>query len=240
MGSFETEEMARYWVDVIRNDKDTIRNYVSNPALFNRLGTLKSGQDVLDCGCGEGYVSRWLTQKGHRLVGIDESKFILRAAKEAAVGNDEYIRGEAYQMPFRDESFDCVVSNFLLPELDNPERFIKEVGRVLRPTGRFIFQTLHPSLFISKTGQSEGRTVPDYFKTTKISEKLGRPYNLESPVEITTNHHPLSSYTHALTDNGFHIIYLDEPEPIESTPLDDPIREKLKDPRAILIDAIKI
>ncbi len=195
MGSLETEEMARYWMDVIRNYKDTIRNYVTNPALFGRLSTLESGLEILDCGCGEGYVSRWLTQRGHKLVGLDESTFILKAAKEAAVGKDEYIRGEAYEMPFRDESFDCVVSNFLLPELDNPENFIKEVRRVLRTNGRFIFQTLHPSLFISKTGQSEGRTVPNYFESTKITEKLGRPYNLESPVEITTNHHPLSRYT---------------------------------------------
>ena len=119
------------------------------------------------------------------------------------------------------------------------ENFIKEVGRVLKSKGRFISQTLHPSLFISKTGQSEGRTVPDYFKSSKISEKIGRPYNLESPVEITTYHHPLSRYTNALTNNGFHIIFLDEPVPIESTPLDDPIREKLKDPRALLIDSIK-
>ena len=120
------------------------------------------------------------------------------------------------------------------------ENFIKEVGRVLKSKGRFISQTLHPSLFISKTGQSEGRTVPNYFKSTRITEKLGRPYNLESPVEITTYHHPLSKYTQALANSGFHIIYLDEPKPIESTPLNDSIREKLKDPRAILIDAIKI
>lgn len=240
MGSFETEGMANYWVDVIRNNKDTVRNYVSNPALFNRLDTLEKRSDILDCGCGEGYVSRWLTQKGHKVVGIDESKFILKAAKEAAVENDEYIQGDVYQMPFRDQSFDCVVSNFLFPELDNPESFIKEVGRILKPNGRFIFQTLHPSLFISKTGQSEGRITPNYFESTKITEKLGIPYNLESPVEITTNHHPLSRYTHALTDNGFSIIYLEEPKPIESTPPDHPIREKLKDPRAVLIDAIKI
>ena len=240
MASLETEAMASYWVDAIRNNKDTIRNYVSNPALFNRLESLKDGQEILDCGCGEGYVSRWLTQKGHKVVGIDESKFILKAAKEAAVGIDDYVRGDAYQMPFRDGSFDCAVSNFLLVELEKPEDFIKEVKRILKPKGRFIFQTLHPSLFISKTGQSEGRTVPDYFKSSRISEKLGRPYNLESPVEITTFHHPLSRYTRALANNGFHIIYLDEPTPIESTPLNDPIREKLKDPRSILIDAIKI
>lgn len=240
MGSFETEGMANYWVDVIRNNKDTVRNYVSNPALFNRLDTLEKKLDILDCGCGEGYVSRWLTQKGHNVVGIDESKFILKAAKEAAVENDEYIQGDVYQMPFHDESFDCVVSNFLFPELDNPENFIKEAGRILKPNGRFIFQTLHPSLFISKTGQSEGRTVPNYFESTKITEKLGTVYNLESPVEISTYHYPLSRYTNALTDNGFIIIYLDEPQHIESTPVDHSIREKLKDPRSLLIDAIKI
>lgn len=240
MASLETEAMAQYWIDAIRNNKDLIRKYVTNPALFDRLASLDSGLKVLDSGCGEGYVSRELARRGHKVVGIDASKYIIKSAKEAAIGNDDYIRGNVYQMPFCDESFDCVVSNFLLVELDEPENFIKEVRRILKSNGRFIFQTLHPSLFISKTGQSEGRIVPDYFKSSKISEKLGRPYNLESPVEIITYHHPLTRYTKALTNNGFYIIFLDEPKPIEETPIDDPIREKLKDPRAILIDALKI
>lgn len=240
MTSLETKAMAKYWVDAIRNNRDIIRKYVTNPALFDRLASLEGGLKVLDSGYGEGYVSRELVRREHKVVGIDASEFIIKAAKDAVIGNDDYLRGDVYQMPFGDESFDCVVSNFLLVELEKPENFIKEIKRVLKPKGRFIFQTLHPSIFISKTGQSEGRTVPDYFESTKISEKIGRPYNLESPVEITTHHHPLSRYTHALTNNGFHIIYLDEPKPIEETPLDDSIREKLKDPRAVLIDSIKI
>jgi|SRR3989344_802629 len=239
MASLESESMAQYWVDAIRNNKDLIRKYVTNPALFDRLASLDGNLRVLDSGCGEGYVSRELARRGHKVVGIDASQYIIKAAKETGTGNDDYVRGDVCQMPFGDKSFDCVVSNFLLVELEKPEDFIKEVKRVLKPKGRFIFQTLHPSLFISKTGQSEGRTVPNYFESTKITEKLGRPYNLESPVEITTYHHSLSRYTSALTDNGFQIIYLDEPKPIEETPPDDPIREKLKDPRAIIIDSIK-
>jgi len=239
MASLESESMAQYWVDAIRNNKDLIRRYVSNPSLFRRLDVLGNNQKALDCGCGEGYVSRELVRRGHKVVGIDMSQYIIKAAKEATVDNEEYLRGDVINMPFRDGSFDCAVSNFLLVELEKPEDFIKEVKRILKPKGRFIFQTLHPSLFISKTGQSEGRTVSDYFNSTKIYEKLGRPYNFESPVEITTFHHPLSRYTRALANNGFHIIYLDEPTPIESTPLNDPIREKLKDPRAIIIDSIK-
>jgi len=239
MASLESESMAQYWVDAIRNNKDLIRKYVSNPALFDRLASLEDNLKVLDSGCGEGYVSRELARRSHKVVAIDMSQYIIKAAKEATVGNDEYVRADVFQMPFRDESFDCVVSNFLLVELEKPEDFIKEVKRILKPKGRFIFQTLHPSLFISKTGLSEGRTVPNYFESTKITEKLGIPYNLESPVEITTYHHPLSIYAKALTNNGFHIIYLDEPALIETTPPDNPIREKLKDPRAIIIDSIK-
>jgi SAM-dependent methyltransferase len=141
MASLETETMANYWVDAIRNNKDIIRKYVTNPALFDRLASLESGLKVLDSGCGEGYVSRELARRGHKAFGIDVSQYIIKAAKEATVGNDGYIRGDVCQMPFRDESFDCVVSNFLLVELEEPENFIKEVERVLKSKGRFIFQT---------------------------------------------------------------------------------------------------
>lgn len=139
MASLETEAMANYWVDAIRNNKDPIRKYVTNPALFYRLASLEGNLKVLDSGCGEGYVSRELARRGHKAVGIDASQYIIKSAKEATIGNDEYVRADVFQMPFRDESFDCVVSNFLLVELENPEIFIKEVQRVLKPNGRFIF-----------------------------------------------------------------------------------------------------
>ena len=118
MASLETQEMAQYWVDAIRNNKDLIRKYVTNPALFDRLARLEGNLKVLDSGCGEGYVSRELARRGHKVVGIDMSQYIIEAAKEATVGNDQYIRADVLQMPFRDESFNCVVSNFLLVELE--------------------------------------------------------------------------------------------------------------------------
>ena len=47
MASLESEAMAKYWVDAIRGDKDLIRKYVTNPALFDRLASLEHGLKVL-------------------------------------------------------------------------------------------------------------------------------------------------------------------------------------------------
>jgi hypothetical protein len=60
-----------------------------------------------------------------------------------------------------------------------------------------------------------------------------------SPLKSIRYHHPLSLYTEALTQNGFHITDLEEPRPIPTTPADHPIWEILKEPWFIIIEAVK-
>ena len=251
MGSFldskgkNIEGMARYWIDTIRNGRDDFRNYVSNPALYGQFDTLDSNLLILDVGCGEGYVSRELTRRGHRMVGIDESPYMIKAAAEASVGGEEYMLGDAYHFPIADGLFDAVVSNFLLVELEYPDRFVGEVARVLKPHGRLLAQTIHPSLFISKTGEADGMVVEDYHVSQAhtlpiINVNPNEAVHEESPSTVKLYHHSLETYVTALINNGFYIRAIKEPRPTELTPLDHEVRKLLKDPRIILIDAEKI
>lgn len=235
---FQNQTMVDYWIDIIRNHRDAFRTYVSDPALFARLTTLKPRSKVLDLGCGEGYVSRKLASNGYEVVGIDSSSYFIAAAEAARLADEQYIVQDALSLDFPNEYFDAVVSNFLFMELANPEEAIKESGRVLKSGGRLIFQILHPFTFTSNSGEIKNSPVINYFKTQKFSEKF-MVAGKESPVEGIRFHHPLSRYTRALHDSGLTIIFMDEPTPIASTPLDHPIRPNFKNPWFLLIDAVK-
>jgi ubiquinone/menaquinone biosynthesis C-methylase UbiE len=110
------------------------------------LANLKSGESVLDVGCGTGTLT--MAAKRHvgaegRVVGIDASpEMIARARKKAArAGLDiTFDTATIEAMPFADGSFDVVVSSAMLHHLPDETRRkgLQEVRRVLKPGGRML------------------------------------------------------------------------------------------------------
>lgn len=94
---------------------------------------------VLDVGCGTG---RWLRRFGQRnlsVVGIDQSVDMLRLARERAT-HSPLFAGEVQQLPFRDESFDCVIGVTVVQHIPPAQqgRALTEMIRVLRGGGYLI------------------------------------------------------------------------------------------------------
>jgi len=99
---------------------------------------------VLDIGCGAGFLCNALAEKGHNVVGIDTSEESLKIAEEL----DEtktvlYHKADAYSLPFEDTSFDVVCAMDVLEHVEEPEKIIEEASRVLRPNGLFFFHTFN-------------------------------------------------------------------------------------------------
>ncbi|MCI0579032.1 MAG: methyltransferase domain-containing protein [Chloroflexi bacterium] len=235
---FNDPAMANYWVAMIRDGVNPFREFVSDPALLGRLAAWPAGGRVLDCGCGEGYLSRWLAGRGHTVIGLDLSLPLLQAARQAAGPGEQYLGGDAFRLPFAARCFDGLISSFLLIELADPAAAMAEMGRVLKPGGRLLFQLVHPFCFTANSGQTGGRAVTDYFTSQLFQEKFvvaGR----ESPLASIRYHHPLSTYTSALTRNGCHIVALEEPRPVAATPAGHPIHEILREPWFLLVEAEK-
>ncbi len=234
---FNDQSMADYWTAMIRDEINPFRKYVTDPALFKRLAAWKIPTAILEIGCGEGYLARRLAQQGHQITGFDLSLPLLKAAQNTVQPNSDYVNGHALQLPFRAGSFDAAVSNFLLIELPDPAAAIAEVARVLKKDGRFLFQIVHPFCFTDNAGQTSSQQVTDYFRSQYFEEKFVVDDRI-SPLKSIRYHHPLSLYTQALTKHGFHITALEEPQPTPDTPQNHPIREILKDPWFMIIEAL--
>ncbi|HEX2051315.1 MAG TPA: class I SAM-dependent methyltransferase [Actinomycetota bacterium] len=100
------------------------------------------GLRVLELGCGTGYVSAWLARRGARPVGIDPTPAQLATAArlQRDVGpRFPLVRAIAERLPFRDASFDLLVSEYGAAIWSDPYRWVPEAARVLRPGGRLIF-----------------------------------------------------------------------------------------------------
>ncbi|MEJ2859851.1 class I SAM-dependent methyltransferase [Actinomycetospora flava] len=139
------------------------------------LGDL-TGARVLEVGCGAASCSRWLAGTGARVVGLDLSAGMLRHARDADARTGAtvpLVQADAGAIPLRDGSVDAAFSAFgAVPFVADPGAVMREVARVLRPGGPWVFAVNHPMrwMFPDDPGP-DGLTVSQsYFDRTPYAE----------------------------------------------------------------------
>ena len=179
------------------------------PALFGRKASevadaaqITEGQRVLDVACGTGVLSREAASRvgpTGSVAGLDRNAGMLHVAKQLAP-EIEWHSGIAESLPFPDQSFDAVVSQFGLMFFQDRRQAIREVLRVLKSTGRFAIAVwnslanipayaLEVRLLERMAGRNAAEAVSAPFvlgnrdELKSLFEDAGAP-----PVEITIAH----------------------------------------------------
>ena len=113
--------------------------------LLAQIAGLDAGKEVLDVGCGIGGPARTLAAKfGCRVQGVDLTEEYCRVAqmltdRVGLSGQVTFRQGNALELPFEDESFDCVWTQHATMNIAEKEILYAEIHRVLRPQGKFVF-----------------------------------------------------------------------------------------------------
>jgi SAM-dependent methyltransferase len=111
-----------------------------------------AGKRVLEVGCGSAPCARWLAARGALPVGLDLSRAMLdRGVAAMAAGGPAVplVQAGAEALPFADESFDLACSAFgAVPFVADSALVMREVARVLRPGGRWVFAVNHPMRWV--------------------------------------------------------------------------------------------
>ncbi|HJQ83572.1 MAG TPA: class I SAM-dependent methyltransferase [Candidatus Binatia bacterium] len=103
-----------------------------------------AGKDVVELGCGTAYVSAWLARRGARVVGVDPSEAqlaIARRLQRTHALSFPLVQGIGEALPCRSERFDLAISEYGAALWADPEHWLAEAARVLRPGGRLVFLT---------------------------------------------------------------------------------------------------
>jgi demethylmenaquinone methyltransferase / 2-methoxy-6-polyprenyl-1,4-benzoquinol methylase len=93
------------------------------------------GDRVLDACCGTGDLAVEAERRGGRVVGLDFSERMLERARLKSPTVD-WVRGDALELPFSDGEFDAATVGFGVRNLEDLDRGLRELERVLRPDGR--------------------------------------------------------------------------------------------------------
>ncbi|MGB5260810.1 MAG: methyltransferase domain-containing protein [Gammaproteobacteria bacterium] len=100
---------------------------------------------VLDLGCGTGLLARRLAGQGFAVTGLDISFESLRLMRQSAAFINA-VHGDGAQLPFRDGSFQAVVSLGTWRHFREPQRVMDEISRILTTEGRLLIGYFPPSL----------------------------------------------------------------------------------------------
>lgn len=171
-----------------------------------------TGRRVLEIGAGAAQCSRWLLAAGADPVALDLSGEMLRRGRALgrASGLDvPLVQADAARLPFADGSFDVACSAYGgVPFVEDSAGVMREVGRVLRPGGRWVFSVTHPVrwAFPDDPGPEGLVARMSYFDRTPYVEQdeAGRATYVE-------HHRTLGDRVREITAGGLRLVDLVEP-----------------------------
>ena len=220
-----TRESKRRW-DLFAEDYakrtskfgDLHKEVLLTPTILSLLEDV-DGQKILDAGCGEGYFSRLLAEKGAYVTAVDFSARMLDIARERT-SNDvaiDYRQADLEDLNELESGlFDQVMSNMAVQDVAHLDGVLGEIHRVLKPGGTFVFSILHPCFVTPESGWHRDEhgnglhwKTDHYFEEGQFEQRFG------TKERVFGFHRTLTTYMNALFSTGFTLETLIEPAPSE-------------------------
>jgi SAM-dependent methyltransferase len=165
-----------------------------------------AGLDVIELGCGTAYLSAWLAKRGARPVGVDvtpEQLNTARRCQERFGISFPLVEANAEDVPLSDDAFDLAVSEYGASVWCDPELWVPEAARLLRPHGRLVFLTNSVLVTLcvpDEGGHAEGRLLRPQRGMSRMQWPGGG-------IEFHPSH---GEWIRVLVDNGFVVEALHE------------------------------
>lgn len=172
-----------------------------------------AGVSILEVGCGSAPCSRYLAGRGARVVAFDLSAGMLRhaTAAEGRTGIDvPLVQADVCELPFRTGAFDIAFSAFgAIPFVADSAGAMREVARVLRPRGRWVFSVTHPMrwMFADDPGPRGLTVIQSYFDRSPYVE-----VDVDDVPAYVEHHRTMGDRVRELVTAGFVLEDLIEPE----------------------------
>lgn len=118
-----------------------------------KFARVKAGDGVLDVGCGTGVVAVTAARLGARVTGLDLTPELIERARENAATakvSIDFHEGDVEKLPFDNDEFDVVLSQYGHMFAPRPDVAIGQMLRVLRPGGTIAFSTWPPEMLVGR------------------------------------------------------------------------------------------
>jgi ubiquinone/menaquinone biosynthesis C-methylase UbiE len=218
-----------------KNIKSSFWNrFIDLPAMTLLLKNEVKGKKTLDLGCGSGIFTAQLLKWGADVSGIDISETMINIACKENYEIEFHV-SNALKTPFKSGCFDIVSSGLMVHYFEDINPLFKEVKRLLKDGGLFVFSFHHPFNEVLLRGEKRNIIAKPYFNNKKYKWKM------KEGMELISYHHTFEVVFNALSKNGFLVERLLEPKPKSNYKNIDPVSYDFttKYPSFCAIKAIK-
>jgi SAM-dependent methyltransferase len=175
---------------------------------------------VLDLGCGEGGYSRKLAQKGATVTAVDCSegaiKYCISKAWEEELKIAYHLRNSNDLYEIASDAFDVVLASMMLMDCEDFEGTIREIVRVLKPSGKLFASVCHPCFHQSggigrqRINGDKEVVVSNYYHPTEWEAPLS-----SGEASVIWRHRTIEDYVKTFIKSGLTITDVNEPIPTE-------------------------
>ncbi|MCM8569082.1 class I SAM-dependent methyltransferase [Gramella jeungdoensis] len=154
------------WIKILDNKAIESRK-ITNKAIVETIEK-HSASKILDLGCGEGWLTRELMDKGFKVTGVDATKALLKEAEKKGKGTFYKLSYEEIESGknIPNSPFDSVVLNFCLYE-KNISGLLLELQNALVKDGKIFIQSIHPYFLIQNDLTYKSKWIEDSWKGLK-------------------------------------------------------------------------
>ncbi len=195
--NFYDDFAANYAEMVTQREEAGIERDPVMPRLLEVIGDV-SGLNVLDAGCGEGYLARILARPGASVTAIDIAANLVQIgrAKDPASQISYQVADLCTPQPALEGRFDLIASHLVMNDVPDHRSFLNTLGTLVKPGGRLVFSMNNPYSFVVRSH------ITDYFDTGKAHSYRGMA---ERGVKVHFYHRTLEQYLDASLTAGFQL-----------------------------------
>lgn len=223
MNKDEKQEINEFWNRVahdwdiqVGDEGDSNRIMNSDPVLWKFAGNV-AGLTVLDAGCGTGYLSRKLQERGACVIGIDFSKKMIEIARAKSQNIDFRVDSCSDLATVDDDSVDMVIANYVIMDTPDLAGTVQAFNRVLKTDGIAILIFSHPCFpadWVTELPDSDAIQYQWNFPYFEQRKCIAPPWG-HFTSEFIWFHRPLSDYWKAFKRGGFAVVDFEEPRATE-------------------------
>jgi ubiquinone/menaquinone biosynthesis C-methylase UbiE len=175
---FQLPSVAGEYDDYYHSEKGKIIDKIEKEIVSYHLRNL-SGNHLLELGCGTGHWTQFFVELGFQVTALDNSEAMLEIARGKNIQNVQFLMADAGRLPFPDNHFAVIVSVTMLEFVEDIERVLEEIDRVLQPGGTFLLGCLNALSELGKNRANDAVFRYGRFFTpeeiSKLLSRFGRP-----------------------------------------------------------------
>ena len=141
------QRQSKGYFEKVANEWDNMQQTFFSDSARNKafaIANIQKGDIIADVGAGTGYITEGLIGKSVKVIAVDQSSSMLKEMQNKFLKYDtiEYRVGDSANLPIKESEVNFAFANMYLHHVDNPEKSIKEMARIIKKGGKLIITDL--------------------------------------------------------------------------------------------------